>query len=121
MIGLTFFVSLATLIAGVFFGWKTYAGKDSDPLADKPLAKLFANKFYFDEAYAKLIKIAQDGLAQVLQLVDGLLIDGLGVRGSSGLASGTGSLLRRLQVGNIQGYAFLFGLGVLLLVSFALM
>ena len=121
LIGLTFFVSLATLVLGVFFGWKTSAGKDSDPLAEKPIAKLFANKFYFDEIYARVIKIGQDGFAQVLQLVDGLLIDGLGVRGASGLASGTGSLLRRLQVGNIQGYTFLFGLGVLLLVSFALM
>ncbi len=121
VIGITFFVSLATLVLGVFFGWKTYAGKDSDPLAANPTAKLFANKFYFDELYAKGIKIVQDGFAQILQLIDGLLIDGLGVRGLSGLASGTGSLLRRLQVGNIQGYAFLFGLGVLLLVSFALM
>ena len=121
MIGLTFFVSLATLVLGVFFGWKIYNGQDSDPLAHKPAAKLFANKFYFDELYAKGIKIVQDGFAQILQLIDGLLIDGVGVRGASGLAAGTGSLLRRLQVGNIQGYAFLFGLGVLLLVSFALM
>ena len=121
MIGLTFFVSLATLVLGVFFGWKIYNGQDSDPLAHKPAAKLFANKFYFDELYAKGIKILQDGFAQILQLIDGLLIDGVGVRGASGLAAGTGSLLRRLQVGNIQGYAFLFGLGVLLLVSFALM
>ncbi len=121
MIGLTFFVSLATLIAGIFFGYKTYAGQTSDPLAHKTAAKLFANKFYFDEIYAKGIKIVQDGFAQVLQLIDGILIDGLGVRGSSSLASGTGTLFRRLQVGNLQGYAFLFGLGVLLLVSFALM
>lgn len=121
MIGLTFFVSLATLVLGVFYGWKTYAGKDSDPLAEKRIAKLFANKFYFDEFYAKAIRIVQDGFAQVLHLIDGLLIDGLGVRGASGLASSTGSLLRLLQVGNIQGYAFLFGLGVLLLLSFALM
>jgi NADH-quinone oxidoreductase subunit L len=121
MIGLTFFVSLATLVLGVFFGWKIYNGQDSDPLAHKPAAKLFANKFYFDELYAKGIKIVQDGFARILQLIDGLLIDGVGVRGASGLAAGTGSLLRRLQVGNIQGYAFLFGLGVLLLVSFALM
>ena len=35
-------------------------------------------------------------------------------------AAGAGSLLRRLQVGNIQGYAFLFGLGVLLIVFLAL-
>ena len=116
-----FFVSLATLAAGIFIGYKTYMGQTSDPLAHTTTAKLFANKFYFDEIYAKAIRIFQDGLARVLQLIDGILIDGLGVRGTSALASSTGDLFRRLQVGNIQGYAFLFGLGVLLLVSFALM
>ena len=119
--GLTFFVSLASLALGVVLGWKTYIGQSSDPLASKSAARLFANKFYVDEIYAKVIGLFQDGLAQFLQIVDGLLIDGLGVRGSASLASGTGNLLRRLQVGNLQGYAFLFGLGVLILVSFALL
>lgn len=119
--GLTFFVSLASLIVGVALGWKTYAGQSSDPLAHKAAARLFANKFYCDEIYAKAIRLFQDGLAQVLQIIDGLLIDGLGVRGSASLAAGTGDLLRRLQVGNLQGYAFLFGLGVLIIVSFALL
>ncbi|RYD33753.1 MAG: NADH-quinone oxidoreductase subunit L, partial [Verrucomicrobiaceae bacterium] len=94
MIGLTFFASLLTLVGGVYFGWKTYIGKDSDPLS----IKVFANKFYFDEFYAKLIAALQDAPARALQLIDNLLIDGLAVRGGSALASGTGSLLRRLQV-----------------------
>jgi NADH-quinone oxidoreductase subunit L len=109
-------VSIATLIVGAGGAFVLYRGRDQDPVN----IKLFANKFYFDELYAKVIAVAQDGLATVVKVLDGLLIDGLGVRGAAGLASGAGGMLRRLQVGNIQGYAFLFGLGVLLLVFLAL-
>ena len=34
------------------------------------------------------------------------------------VTAGTGSMLRRLQVGNLQGYAFLFGLGVIAIIYF---
>lgn len=94
-----------------------YRGKNSDPIN----IKLFANKFYFDEFYAKIVRYGQDALAGVVNFVDKLLIDGLIVRGSGLAASGAGQLFRRLQVGNIQGYAFLFGLGVLLVVFLAVM
>jgi NADH-quinone oxidoreductase subunit L len=114
--GLVGMVSIATLIVGAGGAFVLYRGRDQDPVN----IKLFANKFYFDELYAKVIAVAQDGLATVVKVLDGLLIDGLGVRGAAGLASGAGGMLRRLQVGNIQGYAFLFGLGVLLLVFLAL-
>ena len=114
--GVVGMVSIATLIIGAGGAIVLYRGRDRDPVN----IKLFANKFYFDELYAKVIAVGQDGLATVVKVLDGLLIDGLGVRGAAGLASGAGGLLRRLQVGNIQGYAFLFGLGVLLLVFLAL-
>jgi NADH-quinone oxidoreductase subunit L len=114
--GVVGMVSIATLIIGAGGAFVLYRGRDQDPVN----IKLFANKFYFDELYAKVIAVAQDGLATVVKVLDGLLIDGLGVRGAAGLASGAGGMLRRLQVGNIQGYAFLFGLGVLLLVFLAL-
>ncbi len=40
------------------------------------------------------------------------------MRGLSGAAWGCGFVLRFLQVGNLQAYAFLFGLGVVALVYF---
>ena len=107
-------VSLVTVAAGAFFGFVLYRGKESEP---HPI-RLFANKFYFDEIYLVLVRIFQDTLAWVVKGLDYLLIDGLGVRGSSGLATGIGSLLRRIQVGNIQVYAFLFGIGAILLIYF---
>ncbi len=108
-------VSLVTVAAGAFFGFVLYRGKGSEP---HPV-RVFANKFYFDEIYMVAVKIFQDTLAWIVKGLDYILIDGLGVRGASGLASGIGSLLRKIQVGNIQGYAFLFGLGVIVLIYFA--
>ena len=41
------------------------------------------------------------------------------VRGVSGGTWGIGALLRLIQVGNLQAYAFLFGLGIVALIYFA--
>ena len=49
---------------------------------------------------------------------DKWIIDGLFVRGLSGGAWGAGFVLRFLQFGNLQGYAFLFGLGVVATFTF---
>ncbi len=43
---------------------------------------------------------------------DKWIIDGLFVRGLSGATWGVGFVLRFFQFGNLQGYAFLFGIGV---------
>ena len=42
------------------------------------------------------------------------------MRGLGGLTWGTGFALRFLQIGNLQAYAFLFGIGVVLLLYFIL-
>ncbi len=108
--------SIVALLAGVGLGFVVYSGKERDPFR----IGLLANKFYLDEIYAKLVGIFQDAVAKVLQYVDILLVDGLGVRGLSGLAAAMGSGFRRLQGGNLQGYGFLFGVGVLILLFIAL-
>ena len=110
-------ISLVALIAGVGLAFVLYRGKEREPLN----IRLFANKFYFDEFYAKLVTIVQDSLAAFLNVVDKLFIDGIAVRGSGIATTGAGQLFRRLQIGNLQGYTVLFGLGVLLLVFLAVM
>ena len=47
-------------------------------------------------------------------------VDGAVVRGLSGATWGSGFLLRLLQVGNLQAYGFLFGLGIVGLIYFTL-
>jgi len=108
--------SLIALAAGVALGWLLYAGRDRDPVR----IGLFARKFFIDEIYAKLVGWGQDAVAKVIHYVDILVIDGLGVRGLSGLAAAMGGGLRRLQGGNLQAYGFLFGFGVVVLLFIAL-
>lgn len=101
-------------ILGIAAAFLTYNGKKEDPIK----LKVLANKFYLDEFYAKLVGIFQDTVAYVAKALDQIFIDGLLVRGLAALTAGSGSLLRRLQVGNLQGYAFLFGLGVIAIIYF---
>jgi NADH-quinone oxidoreductase subunit L len=104
------------LATGVFVGgaavaWVLYSGKSSDPV----LIPLFARKFYFDEAYAVLVRWTHDALAVISAWFDRWIIDGVGVRGGAGMTWGVGYVMRFLQFGNLQGYALLFGAGVIVL------
>ena len=103
-------MALATgaFILGTGSGFVLYKGQAKDPI----LIPLFKNKFYFDELYAALIAGTQDLLATISRYFDQWFIDGLLVRGLSGATWATGFVLRFLQVGNLQAYSFLFGLGV---------
>ncbi len=81
---------------------------------------LFRDKFYIDEFYSALIAGTHDLLALLSGFVDKWIIDGLFVRGLSGLTWGLGFVLRFFQFGNLQGYAFLFGAGAVVLLFFML-
>lgn len=114
--GPALFASILAFVIGFGAAFKLYANTKEDPLANYSLAKVFRNKFYFDEAYAKLVGYGQDLVAAVVHFIDELVINGLIVGGFSRAAGGVGRLFGRLQSGNLQGYAVLFGLGVLLVI-----
>ena len=57
---------------------------------------------------------------QFRAFVDRWILDGAIVRGLSGGVWGSGFLLRLLQVGNLQAYGFLFGLGIIGLIYFTI-
>ncbi len=107
-------LAIGAFLAGTAGGWVLYKGQTREPF---PFA-LFKNKFYFDELYAALIAGTQDLLATMSGWFDKWILDGLFVRGLSGAAWGSGFVLRFLQIGNLQAYAFLFGLGVVGLIYF---
>jgi len=109
-------VSLAALLGGVVLAFLLYAGRKADPLANNPLMKVFRNKFYFDELYAGLIKVAQDSVAALIHFFDEFLINGLLVGGLTRLAGGVGGLFRRVQSGNLQTYSILFGGGIIVVI-----
>jgi len=111
--------ALATmvLIAGTGLAIALYRDRTSEPVD----VEVLRHKFYFDELYAWLIRWTQELLARVSALVDRWVIDGGAVGGSSRTTWGIGAVLRLIQVGNLQAYAFLFGLGVVALIYFAVM
>jgi NADH-quinone oxidoreductase subunit L len=103
-------ISIAALLIGVVLAFILYKGKDKDPVN----IKLFANKFYIDEIYAGLIKVFQDGLAWVVTGIEHVLVDGLVARLPAALVAKVGQKARLLQAGQLQGYTFLLGAGVIL-------
>jgi NADH-quinone oxidoreductase subunit L len=110
-----FWVSAIALVVGAGAGFVLYAGKDKDPLSI-PLLK---NRFYIDGLYDNfIVRYFQDAFAAIVHFFDEFLINGLLVGGLSRGAASTGNLFRKLQSGQLQGYAFAFGLGVILVIYF---
>jgi NADH-quinone oxidoreductase subunit L len=113
--GTVTYVSIAALVIGVILGLVLYAGKEKDPVS----ILLFKNRFYIDTIYDKgLVRYFQDAFAAIIAFFDELLINGLLVGGLSRAAESFGNIFRKVQSGSLQGYAFCFGLGVLLVVYF---
>jgi NADH-quinone oxidoreductase subunit L len=107
--------SIASLVLGLIAGFVLYNGKDKDPLS----IPLFRNRFYIDSLYDNIIvRYFQDAFAAIIHFFDELFINGLLVGGLSRGAVSFGNLFRRLQSGQLQGYAYAFGLGVILVIYF---
>jgi NADH-quinone oxidoreductase subunit L len=115
-------IGIGVALAGIFLAFSLYKNATSDPLPAKlgALSTAMKNRFYFDEFYAATFIRAHDFLAAVADWIDRWILEGAiigAIRGGTDL-SGRG--LRLLQTGNLQTYAFLFVLGVALLLYFVL-
>jgi NADH-quinone oxidoreductase subunit L len=106
--------SLAALVFGFSAAFALYRNATTDPLVQRFgwLARAMRNRFYIDEVYDKLIAITHEALARLANGFDRWVVAGLGVKGLSGLTDILGRMLRMLQTGNLQTYAFLFVLGI---------
>ena len=111
-------LSIGAFLAGGVLAGAVYRGRNTDPIS----IPLFANRFYIDEIYAFGIAWTQDLAAWFVATVDRFVLDGAIIRGVlSGGVWVTGFMLRFLQFGNLQAYAFLFGVGSVALIYFILM
>src|SRR5437764_239142 len=110
-------LAIIALILGVGLAIALYRRRVTEPVR----IELLRRKFYFDEFYGWLIDWTQELLARVSAFIDRWVIDAGAVGGSSRGTWGIGAVLRLIQVGNLQAYAFLFGLGVVALIYFAVM
>lgn len=105
---------LLMFLGGLVGAWALYRNAQKDPLN----IPLFANRLYIDNFYAWLVKTFQDGVAWISGWADRWIVDLLVVQVPSKLVWFTGYVLRFLQLGNIQAYAFFFGAGVVGLLYF---
>jgi NADH-quinone oxidoreductase subunit L len=108
-------LAFGALIVGSGLAIAIYRNRANEPID----VEVLRHKFYFDEFYAWLINWTQELLASVSAFFDRWIIDTAAVDGSSRGTWGIGALLRLIQVGNLQAYAFLFGLGVVAIIYFA--
>ena len=104
------------VLAGVALSYVIYRGRVSDPLH----IKVLAHKFYFDEFYDRNLVGGQQMLANFFSWIDSWILDGVILRGAAYLSVGVGEVLKLLQTGNLQTYAFIFSLGGGLLIYFTL-
>ncbi len=110
-----FWVSAIALVIGAGSAFVLYTGQDKDPLS----IPLLRERFYIDRIYDNyLVRYFQDAFAAIVHFFDELLINGLLVGGLSRGAASFGNLFRKLQGGQLQGYSFAFGLGVILVIYF---
>lgn len=116
LISAAFITSVLAVGLGIFLAYKFYYGVSTDPFSGSRVAKVFRNRFYFDEFYRSLVKWGQDVLAAVVHFFDEFLIGGLVVGGAGRAASAMGRVFARLQSGNLHEYAGLFAIGVAIII-----
>ncbi len=110
---------LLAVVVGGLMAWNLYGGKvEEDPIPGRftHLADAMKCRFFFDEVYQFFIGITHEALARVAAWIDQWIIGGLLVRGTSIFVEITGRLLRLVQTGNIQTYAFMLVAGIVLVI-----
>ena len=109
-------VPLLMVFVGVGSAWLLYRGRNTDPLH----ISILAHKFYFDEFYDRTLVGGQQVFANILAWIDSWVLDGLILRGMAYLSVGVGELLKLVQTGSLQTYAFVLSIGGGLLIYFTL-
>ncbi|WP_416828123.1 NADH-quinone oxidoreductase subunit L [Ectobacillus polymachus] len=117
---------VATLVslAGIGLAYLIYGKKSisRDWLGGKtPFYQLLLNKYYIDELYGVTIIPLVKGIAYVLKWIENYIVEGVAVLFAS-ITKAVGSLLSKLQSGQVQTYgavAFV-GLAILLVILVAL-
>ena len=115
-------VSMAIAGLGIFLAYKMYI-KDPrlpDQMAERYPApySLIANKYWVDEIYDYVLVGPLVRFSVFLwRIIDDIFVDGA-VNGVAAVARGGSEILKRLQTGNIQGYALSILVGVVFLVGY---
>ncbi len=109
-------ISIGAMLAGYLAAFLLYRGRGIEPI----YARTLANKFFVDEFYDGVLLRIQQGFAIGMDFIDQWVIGFVFVRGTSLVVNLTGEVLRLVQSGSLQGYAFFFAAGVVGLVYWML-
>lgn len=115
-LGPALYASLGAFAVGAAAAFVFYFKKDHDPLANNPVSKVFANRFYVDKLYGQLVKYGINIKAATIDFLDEFVIGGLIVGGLARFSAAVGQLFNRAQSGSLQTYSLLMGVGVLLVI-----
>jgi NADH-quinone oxidoreductase subunit L len=107
-------MAVTAMVLGGGLAIAVYRNRAGEPIE----IDLLRAGFYIDDFYRWLIHWTQELLARIAAFFDRWIIDATAVRGASGGTWGLGALLRLLQVGDLQAYTFLFGLGIVAVIYF---
>ena len=115
-------IGISVALLGIFLAFSLYKNATNDPLPAKlgKLAVAMKNRFYFDEIYEATFIRAHDFIATVADWIDRWIVEGACIGFLRGGTDLSGRALRLVQTGNLQTYAFLFVLGVALVLYFVL-
>ncbi len=106
--GLAWAISVTGTVIAVFL-YRSYFPKRAGqpaPGALEALRKLSYNKFYVDELYDLIIIRPVKFVAFIFyRVIDAVVIDTVGVRGTAWLTARVGAMLRYVQSGDAQSYA----------------
>ena len=115
-------VSTIVAVAGIGLAFAMYASGQLSPQRVgerlRPAYVLLSRKYYFDEAYEKVLTIGvfYKGLARLLDWVDRSIVDGV-VRLLDRIGRNIGRGLAQAQTGQLQGYGMAISVGVLVMLG----
>lgn len=114
-------ISLAIALAGIFLAYAMYIKKwisaEKITKAFKPIHTLLSRKYFMDELYENVIvkTVLYNSLFKLFAKFDSNVVDGT-VNGIASAAAGAGNVLRKMQNGQTQIYAFTIAIGVVAIV-----
>jgi NADH-quinone oxidoreductase subunit L len=114
--------SVLALLIGGSVAWSLYSKAESDPIANRlhGLSTALKNRLYFDEIFNGLIYVTHEAVSKLAEWVDRILLSSFIVKGLSNVVDVFGRGLRLFQTGSIHTYAFLFVVGIALVMFFVM-
>ncbi|MBT4224453.1 MAG: NADH-quinone oxidoreductase subunit L [Opitutae bacterium] len=107
-------------LGGSYIFYKAGSSMDNLERQQPKLFGILRKALFFDPLYNFYVAKIQNKVADIIDVIDKLIIQGVLVRGSAGILYVTGLFTRMLHGGNLQYYSFWVAIGVLILGAFAL-